>query len=130
MTGWRKASSCNGATACVEVALLPDGGVAVRDSKNPDRPVLVVPVGAWWSFLAAAKTGQVGSYGGLVQLRRVALDSWAMWLTSGDGVRLQFDEGEIAAFLDGIHRHEFDLASLGAGAEGLSVAPGSTLAAL
>jgi hypothetical protein len=37
---WRKASYCNGATACVEVAPLPDGGVALRDSKDPGGPPL------------------------------------------------------------------------------------------
>ena len=38
---WRK-STRSGPTGgnCVEVADLPDGGFAVRDSKNPQSPVL------------------------------------------------------------------------------------------
>jgi uncharacterized protein DUF397 len=40
---WRKASrSTNNGGNCVELAALP-GQVAVRDSKNPHGPVLVVP---------------------------------------------------------------------------------------
>jgi hypothetical protein len=38
---WRKGSRSNGSGGnCVEVADLPDGGFAVRDSKNPLSPVL------------------------------------------------------------------------------------------
>ena len=52
---WRKASYCNGATACVEVAPLPDGGVALRDSKNPDGPVLVFTSAEWAAFVAGVQ---------------------------------------------------------------------------
>jgi hypothetical protein len=38
---WRKSARSNGSGGnCVEVADLPDGGVAIRDSKNPQSPVL------------------------------------------------------------------------------------------
>jgi len=38
---WKKSrrSSANG--ACVELAVVPEGGVAVRNSRFPDGPVLV-----------------------------------------------------------------------------------------
>lgn len=50
---WRKASYCNGATACVEVAPLADGNVALRDSKQEDGPVLVFTPAEWTAFVAA-----------------------------------------------------------------------------
>lgn len=55
---WRKASrsSSNGG-ACVEVASLR-GIIAVRDSKNPDGPKLVVSPAGWQSFTASVKAGR------------------------------------------------------------------------
>jgi hypothetical protein len=47
---WRKSSySSNG--NCVEVALLPSGQVAIRDSKNPTGPVLEVSESDWRDFV-------------------------------------------------------------------------------
>jgi hypothetical protein len=50
---WRKSSRTGGDSVdsnCVEVALV--GTVAgVRDSKNPDGPMLVVPATAWTLFV-------------------------------------------------------------------------------
>lgn len=52
-TRWRKASfSGNGGGDCVEVATGRPGVVAVRDSKDPNGPVLVVTPGGWASFTA------------------------------------------------------------------------------
>ena len=52
---WRKSrhSSANG--QCVEVADKVVGGVAVRDSKHPDGPVLVVSRESWRGFLAMVR---------------------------------------------------------------------------
>ncbi|MDT3397341.1 DUF397 domain-containing protein [Streptomyces sp. B1866] len=53
-------SSGNGQN-CVEVADLTRasyGRVAVRDSKNPTGPALLVPPGAWGSFVATVKGGE------------------------------------------------------------------------
>jgi hypothetical protein len=49
---WRKASrsSSNGG-ACVEVARNLPGIVAVRDSKDPDSPVLAVSRDDWADFI-------------------------------------------------------------------------------
>jgi hypothetical protein len=54
---WRKAtvSSTGG---CVEVAATPDGGVAVRDSKEPEGAVLCYTAYEWHCFLTGAKAGE------------------------------------------------------------------------
>jgi len=53
---WRKSSeSLNG--DCVEVASLP-GGVAVRDSKNPDGAMLGFSRSEWRAFLRGANQGE------------------------------------------------------------------------
>lgn len=58
---WRKASysGANGG-GCVEVARNLPGVVAVRDSKDPHGPKLVVSPSAWQSLTA----GLLGSTGG------------------------------------------------------------------
>lgn len=56
---WRKSthSGTNGGD-CVEVADLPDGGRAVRDSKNPQGPVLSFTPSEWQAFTAGVRDGQ------------------------------------------------------------------------
>lgn len=56
---WRKSSHSgvnNG--DCDEVARVP-GVVPVRDSKNPDGPVLCFPAHSWTSFVDALKRGEL-----------------------------------------------------------------------
>ena len=48
---WRKSSYTGGQGNCVEVAVLPDGGRAVRDSKDPNGPVLRFTANEWTSFM-------------------------------------------------------------------------------
>ncbi|WP_433114743.1 DUF397 domain-containing protein [Micromonospora sp. CA-246542] len=49
---WRKSTRSNGSGgACVEVAKNLPGLVAVRDSKDPDGPVLVFEPEAWRAFV-------------------------------------------------------------------------------
>jgi hypothetical protein len=57
---WRKSlhSAANG--ACVEVAST-DGEIAIRDSKNPNGPVLRYSTETWHSFLKATKRGFFGT---------------------------------------------------------------------
>ncbi|MEO3813107.1 DUF397 domain-containing protein [Sphaerisporangium sp. B11E5] len=55
---WRKSSRSSGdGGQCVEVATNLPGVVAVRDSKNPDGPALVVPPAEWGAFLRGTKDG-------------------------------------------------------------------------
>lgn len=57
---WRKSSYSANEGDCVEVAVLPDGSRAIRDSKNPDSPVLRFTVGEWRAFIRRVKTGESG----------------------------------------------------------------------
>jgi hypothetical protein len=54
---WRKASA-SGANGCVELAALADGGVAVRDSKDPQSPVLSFTRREWTAFLDGMGKGE------------------------------------------------------------------------
>jgi len=54
---WLKSSySGNGGGDCVEVARNLSGVVAVRDSKNPDGPVLVLSKDEWASFITRVRS--------------------------------------------------------------------------
>ncbi|WP_030293910.1 DUF397 domain-containing protein [Streptomyces katrae] len=55
---WRKSSYSNSdGGQCVEVSDSLPAIVPVRDSKNPNGPVLIFPAGGWSSFVAAVKDG-------------------------------------------------------------------------
>jgi hypothetical protein len=60
---WRKSSySGNNEGQCVEVADLTGtpfaGQRAIRDSKNPEGPALLIPTGSFASFMDALKAGE------------------------------------------------------------------------
>ncbi len=55
---WRKATASAGNGACVEVAPIDDGGVAVSDSKDPAGPILRYTANEWKAFLLGAKQGE------------------------------------------------------------------------
>ena len=59
---WRKstASAANG--SCVEVAFLPEGQVAVRDSKNRTGPVLRLSSDDWQRLLGAIRGNHFPTY--------------------------------------------------------------------
>lgn len=57
---WKKSSYSGQEGNCVETSLLPDGGRAIRDSKDKDGPVLRVTSGEWKAFLGKVK-GQATS---------------------------------------------------------------------
>jgi hypothetical protein len=47
---WRRSIRSGAGANCIEVAAVP-GRVLVRDSKDPDGPVLAVDSAAWRTFL-------------------------------------------------------------------------------
>jgi len=55
---WRKASASNPAGACVELAALPTGEIAMRNSRNPQAPALIYTRAEIAAFLAGAKAGE------------------------------------------------------------------------
>ncbi|GII86592.1 hypothetical protein Ssi03_45820 [Sphaerisporangium siamense] len=55
---WRKSSFSADTGNCVEVASNLPGVLAVRDSKDPAGPALVVAPGAWSAFLNGVRSGR------------------------------------------------------------------------
>lgn len=58
---WRKSSFSGGAdsgTGCVEVAFLPDGAVALRDTKDRALAPHHYPGAEWRAFLAGVRAGE------------------------------------------------------------------------
>ena len=51
-------SSFSGGANCVEARLLPDGRIAVRDSKQPGLPPNHYSPTAWDAFLAGIRAGE------------------------------------------------------------------------
>jgi hypothetical protein len=61
---WRKStfSGGNGGNSgCVEVAALPGGEVAVRDTKDRARPPHRHSASAWRAFLGGVRAGEFGA---------------------------------------------------------------------
>ncbi|HXC83261.1 MAG TPA: DUF397 domain-containing protein [Trebonia sp.] len=56
---WRKSSRSYGAGECIEVAAPYGVRIDVRDSKNPQGPVLRFTPGEWRVFTASVRIGQV-----------------------------------------------------------------------
>ena len=56
---WRRSSRSTDTANCVEVAVA-GSAVGVRDSKDPDGPVLVLPAASWTHFVTAIRSGGLG----------------------------------------------------------------------
>jgi len=55
---WRKAAASAANGNCVEVAPTPGGGVAVRDSKDPQGPILRFTAAEWAAFAEGMAAGE------------------------------------------------------------------------
>ena len=55
---WTKSSFSGNNGDCVEIAVLADGGRAVRDSKNQDGPALCFSTQEWSAFVAGVHAGE------------------------------------------------------------------------
>lgn len=55
---WQKSRHSNSQGTCVEFAKLPDGDIAVRNSRYPDSPALVYTTAELRAMLMGAKDGE------------------------------------------------------------------------
>ncbi|MEZ0064965.1 hypothetical protein ABIA32_000953 [Streptacidiphilus sp. MAP12-20] len=57
---WRRSSHSGSNNNCVEILTPPPRGFApVRDSKDPDGPVIYFRADAWSSFVGAIRRGEI-----------------------------------------------------------------------
>ncbi|GAB3803289.1 DUF397 domain-containing protein [Micromonospora zhanjiangensis] len=54
---WQKSLRSNPSGNCVELAELPGGGIAVRNSRHPDGPALIYTVDEITAFVLGARDG-------------------------------------------------------------------------
>lgn len=55
---WRKSSFTANSGQCVEIAELPGGAIAIRDSKSPHREPLRFTSAEWAAFLNGVHAGE------------------------------------------------------------------------
>jgi hypothetical protein len=55
---WRKSTRSNASGDCVEVAFVPDGSVAVRDTKDRDGGTQLYSRAEWAAFIGGVKAGE------------------------------------------------------------------------
>lgn len=60
---WRKSSASNPSGNCVELAELPDGAVAMRNSRDPQGPALVYTRAEITAFLIGVRNGEFDDLG-------------------------------------------------------------------
>jgi hypothetical protein len=55
---WHKSRHSNSQGACVELAALAGGNIALRNSRHPDGPALIYTPGEIDAFIRGAKDGE------------------------------------------------------------------------
>jgi hypothetical protein len=55
---WRRSSRSEAGGQSVEVAFLPDGFMAVRDSTKPEGPALIFTPAEWDAFVGGVQDGE------------------------------------------------------------------------
>jgi hypothetical protein len=58
---WRKSDRSNPSGNCVELARLPDGDIAVRNSRYPSGPALIYTRAEMTAFIQGARDGDFDS---------------------------------------------------------------------
>jgi hypothetical protein len=61
---WRKSRHSNPSGNCVEVAALPGGDLAIRNSRHPAGPALIWPRAEFAAFLAGVRAGDFDHFPG------------------------------------------------------------------
>jgi hypothetical protein len=54
---WRTSTYSGGGNQCVEVAVLPGGQIAVRDTKDRESGIQLFSAAAWTTFVSTLKHG-------------------------------------------------------------------------
>jgi predicted secreted Zn-dependent protease len=73
---WVKSSFSFANGNCVEVADLPDGRIGVRNSRDPEGPVLRFTSDEWQAFLGGVRRGEFGSFGKQLAGRVRRVGAW------------------------------------------------------
>lgn len=60
---WRKSTASNPSGDCVELAALPGGAVALRNSRDPQGPALIYTPAEITAFVAGVKSGEFDDLG-------------------------------------------------------------------
>jgi hypothetical protein len=59
-SAWTKSSYSTAGGSCVEVRRSEDGNIQVRDSKNPNGPLLAFSREQWATFIDSTKRSEFG----------------------------------------------------------------------
>ena len=63
MAAWVKSSLSFALGNCVEVSDEPGGGIGVRNSRDPQGPVLMFTPAEWTAFLGGVRRGEFDDFG-------------------------------------------------------------------